>query len=106
MRGVMKGYEDEYNARKERLKKQKELEDAEERKKFVDVGALEKAEKEKAQEKKKNLLREQLNDLDLLNKKKEFENLRNKNDDANLIKNARDPWGKQYNDFRDKLAKK
>lgn len=55
---------------KERLKKQKELEDAEERKKFVDVGALEKAEKEKAQEKKKNLLREQLNDLDLLNKKK------------------------------------
>ena len=106
MRGVMKGYEDEYNARKERLKKQKELEDAEERKKFVDVGALEKAEKEKAQEKKKNLLREQLNDLDLLNKKKEFENLRNKNDEANMLKNARDPWGKQYDKFRDNLAKK
>jgi hypothetical protein len=106
MRGVMKGYEDEYNARKERLKKQKELEDAEERKKFVDVGALEKAEKEKAQEKKKNLLREQLNDLDLLNKKKEFENLRNKNDEANLLKNARDPWGKQYDAFKDNLAKK
>ena len=53
MRGVMKGYEDEYNARKLRLKKQKELEDAEERKKFVDVGSLEKAEKEKDQIKKK-----------------------------------------------------
>ena len=29
MRGVMKGYEDEYNARKLQLKRQKELEDAE-----------------------------------------------------------------------------
>ena len=38
MRGIMKGYEDEYNARKQNLKRQKELEDAEYRKQFVDVG--------------------------------------------------------------------
>ena len=79
MRGVMKGYEDEFNARKQNMKKLKELEDAEERKKFVDVGALQKAEREKEQIKKKNLLREQLNDLDLINRKKELENQRKKN---------------------------
>ena len=102
----MRGYEDEYNARKQQLKKQKELEDAEYRKQLVDVGALEKAEKEKEQLKKKNLLREQLNDLDLLNKKKDYENQRKKDDEANLLKNQKDPWGKQYNAFRDNLAKK
>ena len=102
----MKGYEDEIKAKKERLKKERELEKEEERKNFVDLGALERAEKEKANEKKKILLREQLNDLDSLNKKKEFENLRNKNDDANMIKNLKDPWGKQYNAFKDNLARK
>ena len=102
----MKGYEDEFNERKLKLKKQKELEDAEERKKFLDVGDLAKAEKEKELIKKKNLLREQLNDLDLINRKKEFENKKNKDDDANLIKNQKDPWGKQYLSFRDNLAKK
>ena len=91
MRGVMRGYEDEYNARKAQLKKQKELEDAEYRKQFVDVGALEKAEKEKEQAKKKHLLREQMNDLDLMNRKKEFENQREKDNDKNMIKNLRDP---------------
>ena len=106
MRGVMKGYEDEFNARKLQLKKQKELEEAEERKKFVDVGALEKAEREKEQAKKKNLLREQLDNLDLLNRKKEYENQKEKNDDKNLIKNLKDPFGKQYLSFRDNLAKK
>jgi hypothetical protein len=106
MRGVMRGYEDEYNARKAQLKKQKELEDAEYRKQFVDVGALEKAEKEKEQAKKKHLLREQMNDLDLINKKKEFENQREKDNDKNMMKNLRDPWGKQYNAFKDNLAKK
>ena len=106
MRGVMKGYEYEFNARKQNMKKLKELEDAEERKKFVDVGALQKAEREKEQIKKKNLLREQLNDLDLINRKKELENQRKKNDEENLLKNQKDPWGKQYLSFRDNLAKK
>ena len=106
MRGVMKGYEDEFNARKENLKKQNALEDLEERKKFTDVGALERAEKEKEQTKKKILLREQLNDLDLINKKKELENQRQKDAEADMLKNRKDPWGKQYKSFRDNLAKK
>ena len=106
MRGVMKGYEDEINARKENLKKQKALEELEERKKFTDVGALERAEKEKEQTKKKILLREQLNDLDLINRKKELENQRQKDAEADLLKNRKDPWGKQYKTFRDNLAKK
>ena len=106
MRGIMKGYEDEYNKRKQNLKKLKELEDAEYRKNLVDVGALERAEKEKDQLKKKNLLREQLNDLDSLNKKKELENQRNKADDENMLKNRRDPWGKQYLALKDNLSKK
>ena len=106
MRGVMKGYEDEFNARKQNMKKLKELEDAEDRKKLVDVGALEKAEREKELLKKKNLLRDQLNDLDSLNRKKELENQRKKADEENLLKNQRDPWGKQYLSFRDNLAKK
>ena len=70
LRGVTKGYADEIAAHKEFLKQQKKMEDLEERKKFVDVNALEKAEKEKENEKKKILLRDQLNQLDLINQKK------------------------------------
>ena len=81
LRGVTKGYADEIAAHKEFLKQQKKMEDLEERKKFVDVNALEKAEKEKENEKKKILLRDQLNQLDLVNQKKAYENQRNKNDD-------------------------
>ena len=58
MRGVMKGYEDEFNARKQNMKKLKELKMQKKEKKFVDVGELQKAEREKEQIKKKNLLRE------------------------------------------------
>ena len=82
------------------------MEDLEERKKFVDVNALEKAEKEKENEKKKILLRDQLNQLDLINQKKAYENQRNKDNDANILKNNRDPWGKQYLSFKNNLSKK
>ena len=92
MRGVMKGYEDEFNARKEKQKKMKELEDEEERKKFIDVGALERAEREKEKAKKSNLLREQLNDLDLLNRKRELENQKRKEDEENILKKRKDPF--------------
>jgi hypothetical protein len=78
------------------------LEDLEERKKFVDVNALEKAEKEKENEKKKLLLRDQLNQLDLVNQKKAYENQRNKDNDANIL----NPWGKQYLLFKNNLSKK
>ena len=50
---MTRGYADEIAAHKEKLKQQKKLEDLEERKKFIDVNALEKAEKEKENEKKK-----------------------------------------------------
>ena len=53
LRGVTKGYADEIAAHKEQMRQQKKLEDLEERKKFVDVNALEKAEREKENEKKK-----------------------------------------------------
>ena len=76
LRGVTRGYADEIAAHKEKLRKQKELEDLEERKKFVDVGALEKEEREKENEKKKILLRDQLNQLELVNQKKAYENQR------------------------------
>ena len=78
------------------------MEDLEERKKFVDVNALEKAEKEKENEKKKILLRDQLNQLDLINQKKAYENQRNKDNDANIL----NPWGKQYLSFKNNLSKK
>ena len=45
LRGVTRGYADEIAAHKEALKKQKELDDLEERKKFIDVNALEKEER-------------------------------------------------------------
>ena len=102
----MQGYRDEYNLRKKDLKKLKELEDAEERKKFLDIPALERAEKEKEKEKKKILLKAQLNDLDNFNKKKEYENQQEKDLDDNMLKNQRDPWGKQYDRLQDDLAKK
>jgi hypothetical protein len=53
LRGMMKGYETEYNLKKENKRKRKELEDAEDRKRLVDVGAIEKDEKEKEKEKKR-----------------------------------------------------
>ena len=106
LRGVTRGYADEIAAHKEKLKQQKKLEDLEERKKFVDVGALERAEKEKENEKKKLLLRDQLNQLELVNQKKAYENQRDKDDDANMLKNRHDPWGKQYLNFKNNLSKK
>ena len=106
LRGVTRGYADEIAAHKEALKKQKELDDLEERKKFIDVNALEKEEREKENEKKKILLRDQLNQLELVNQKKAYENARDKENDANMLKNRRDPWGKQYLNFKNNLSKK
>ena len=80
--------------------------DLSERKKFIDVNALEKEEREKENEKKKILLRDQLNQLELVNKKKAYENARDKENDANMLKNRRDPWGKQYLNFKNNLSKK
>ena len=103
----MKGYEDEYNLRKQNLRKQKELEDEEDRKRLVDVGALERAEKARELEKKRNLLQDQLNDLDDFNKKKALANQQRKNEDEYLLRNAGNaPWGKQYDKLKDNLKAK
>ena len=68
---------------------------------------LQKKKKEKKKtRKKKILLRDQLNQLELVNQKKAYENQRDKENDANLLKNVRDPWGKQYITFKNNLSKK
>ena len=103
----MKGYEDEYNLRKQNLRRQKELENEEDRKRLVDVGALERAEKARELERKRNLLQDQLNDLDDFNKKKALENQQKKYEDEKQLRNAKnDPWGKQYDKFKDNLKAK
>ena len=98
----MKGYEDEFNLKKKNLRKQKELEDAEDRKRLLDVGALERAERAKEQEKKQKLLQVQLDDLNNFNKKKQLAGQLKKNEDE-LLKNARnDTWGKPYDELKKK----
>ena len=102
----MKGYEDEFNLKKKNLRKQKELEDAEDRKRLLDVGALERAERAKEQEKKQKLLQVQLDDLNNFNKKKQLAGQLKKNEDE-LLKNARnDTWGKPYDELKNNLNAK
>ena len=67
------------------------MEDLEERKKFVDVNALEKAEKEKENEKKKILLRDQLNSFKNNLSKKNDRIFGNAEKFNNLLKNPYDP---------------
>ena len=103
----MKGYEDEYNLRKQNLRKQKELEDEEDRKRLVDVGALERAERARELAKKRNLYQDQLNELDNFNRKKALANQQRKNEDEYLLRNAGNaPWGKQYDKLKDNLKAK
>ena len=103
----MKGYEDESNLRKKNLRRQKELEDEEDRKRLVDVGALERAEKARELEKKRKLLQDQLNDLNNFNKKKQLAGQQKKNEDELVLKNAKnDTWGKPYDEFKDNLKAK
>ena len=70
LRGMMKGYESEAILKKENKRRNKELEDEEDRKKLKDVDALERIEREKEREKKQKLFNEQLDDLNNFQKKK------------------------------------
>ena len=79
------GYENESYMKKENRRKQKELENQEDRERLIDVGALERAEKEKEREKKRKLYNVQMDDLDNFNRRKEANNLRKKEE---LCKNA------------------
>ena len=109
LRGMMKGYENEYNLRRENLKKRKELENEQDRKRLLDVDAFAKAEKEKEREKKRKLYNDQMDDLDNFNRRKEAYDLRKKEEDEKLIKNfpnESDKWELPYNQMQDKLKNK
>ena len=106
LRGMMKGYENEYNLRKENMRKRKELENEEDRKRLLDVDALAKVEKEKERAKKRKLYNDQMDDLDNFNRRKAANNLRKKEEDEKLIQNfpnESDKWELPYNQMQDKL---
>ena len=106
LRGMMKGYETEYNLKKENKRKRKELEDAEDRKRLVDVGAIEKDEKEKEREKKRKLYNVQMDDLDNFNRRKAANSQRKKEEDEKLLQNfpkESDKWELPYNQMRNKI---
>ena len=106
LRGMMKGYEDESNLRKETKRKQKELENEEDRKRLIDVGALEKSEKEKEKEKKRRLYNEQMDDLDNYKRRRIANLLKKKEEDEKIIQNfpnESDKWELPYNQMREKL---
>ena len=106
LRGMMKGYENEYNLRKEKMRKKKELENEEDRKRLIDVDAFDKVEKEKEREKKRKLYNDQMDDLDNFNRRKSANNLRKREEDEKLIKNFPnecDKWELPYSQMQDKI---
>ena len=105
-KGMMKGYENEYNLKKETLRKRKEMENQEDRKRLVDYGTIEKVEKEKEREKKRKLFNEQMDDLDNFNRRKAANDIRKREEDEKLLKNIpneENKWGMPYNEMQDKL---
>ena len=106
LRGMMKGYENEFNLRRENMKKMKELEDEEDRKRLIDVNALGKDEKEKELERKRKLYNDQMHDLDNFNRRKLLNDLREREEDEKIIKNMPNQIEKLYlplNRMKDKL---
>ena len=106
LRGMMKGYENEFNLRREKMKKMKELENEEDRKRLIDVNDLGKEEKEKEIEKKRKLYNDQMDDLDNFNRKKLMNDLIKREEDEKIIKNIPNQIEQlylPYNQMRDKL---
>ena len=106
LRGMMKGYEDEYLLRKEDKKRMKELENEEDRKRLIDVGALERAEKAKEAAKQAKLHNDQMLDLDNFNKKKAAENKKKDEENKKLLgmmDKMSDQWDIPLANFQDKL---
>ena len=106
LRGMMKGYENESDLRRERRRKKKMIETEEERKKLIDVDAITRAEKEEERERKRQLYNEQMDDLDKFNRRKELNFLKRKKEDEKIIKNFKnesDKWDLPYNQMQDKL---
>ena len=106
LRGMMKGYENESDLRRERRRKKKMIETEEERKKLIDVDAITRAEKEEERERKRQLYNDQMDDLDKFNRRKELNFLKRKKEDEKIIKNFKnesDKWDLPYNQMQDKL---
>ena len=106
LRGMMKGYENENNLKKERMRKRKLMENEEDRKRLVDVDAITRAEKEKERERKRQLYNDQMDDLDKFNRRKEANFLKRRKEDEKIMRNFQnesDKWGMPYNQLQDKL---
>ena len=103
LRGMMKGYENEANLRKENMRKRKELENEQDRKNLLDVSALERMEKEKEREKKQKLLNSQIDDLNNFNKRKLANDKLKMAEDQKYIQNFNnesDKWETPYNQMQ------
>ena len=106
LRGMMKGYENESDLRREKRRRKKMMENEEERKKLIDVDAITRAEKAKERERKQQLYNEQMEDLDKFNRRKELNYLKRKKEDEKILKNFQnesDKWDLPYNQMQDKL---
>ena len=108
LRGMMKSYENEAYLKKENMRKKKELENEEDRKKLLNVSALEIMEKEKEKEKKQKLLSSQIDDLNNFNRRKLLNNKLKMAEDQKFIQNFNNEsnkWG-SYNQMQNKLKNK
>ena len=106
LRGMMKGYENESDMRRENMRKRKLMENEEDRKRLVDVDAITRAEKQKEREKKRQLYNEQMDDLDNFNRRKQANYLKKIQEDEKFIKNFKnesDKWDLPYNEMQNKL---
>ena len=106
LRGMMKGYENEFNIRKAKIRKNKELENEEDRKRLLIIDRLAKADKEKEKERRIKLYNDQMDDLDNFNRRKEANNFRNREEDEKAIQNypyVNYTWDLPYNQMQDKL---
>ena len=106
LRGMMKGYENESDLKREKMRRMKLKQNEEERKKLVDVDAMTRIEKEKERERKQRLYNDQMDDLDKFNRRKELNYLKQKQEDEKIIKNFKnesDKWDLPYNQMQDKL---
>ena len=106
LRGMMKGYENESDLKREKMRRMRLKQNEEERKKLVDVDAMTRIEKEKERERKRRLYNDQMDDLDKFNRRKELNYLKQKQEDEKIIKNFKnesDKWDLPYNQMQDKL---
>ena len=87
LRGMMRGYEDDINARRNMMKAQKMRENEEDLKRLVDVKALEREEYERAQNKKRLLYAEQMKNLDDFNRRKQMEKNQKVQEGKNTVNN-------------------